>query len=156
MFNNRNLGGNEIYAIYRFMRVVRGLIRNYECPHLVRTSVLPSLSDPAQTQPRQTSCSQNVSNTLLSKCAQSLMTYSSLHWLQYRFISFKLNTFFYLGRPYIPPCRFPEGFLTSPHAGETFTWAERGWRRLFCHRCPLESATLQVLTNAGCLFIFTW
>lgn len=154
MFKNGTLERNKIYKIYRYMLVLRGLITNY---------VSTFSSNLSLTFPFRSSTNTAEADIVFPKCVQHStfqmrtkfndLLESSLAWIQFNFI--QINTFFDRGRPYIPPCRFPEGFLTSPHAGETFTWVERGWKRLFRHRCPLESATLQVMTNARFLFIFT-
>lgn len=96
--------------------------------------------------------------------AQSLKSDSSLHWLQFPFISPKLEAFISLRWSWIPPCLFPEGAVTSPHAGETFTSSpgEReggGWRMVCCSLFALEGATgtrIMAGSNSDCMTAAQW
>lgn len=89
--------------------------------------VLPSLSDPAQIRRRQTSClnPKERRHARLQKHTRFKSPTRVIHCLESRFISTKPGTFISPRWSWIPPCLFffffPEGVLTSPHAGETFT-----------------------------------
>ena len=78
--------------------------------------------------------------------AQSLKSDPSLHRLHSRFISSTQQTFISPGWSWTPTVCFfffPEGAVTSSHAGETFTSSpeQRRRRRRVCRSvCPLEGA----------------
>lgn len=113
----------------RFAKTQKGHVRE------LQVRVLPSPSDPEQTQRTQTSCLIQ-ERVQIEGLQEKVWLGSSLVWIWYHVTLYKRRSSD-RGLHY-PVSLFLERAVTSSHAGETFTWSSENGRR---HHCPLECAT---------------